>query len=110
MTISLPVWVIKAVNKKHNVFLWMGMDSAHWGEGGSVGCPGRTSVVQKPTMGWGFLTSGWQDLPCVFAGSGFSAQGTPTGRGEASIKTRGCTTIENLENFTTTLYILVFFK
>ena len=32
----------------------------------------------------------------------------PTARGEASIKIRRYTTIKNLENFNTTLYILVF--
>jgi hypothetical protein len=76
MVIGLPVWVIKAIDKKRRAFLWTGMDSAH---GGSVGCPRRTSVVPKLAVGWGSLTSGWQDLPCVFAGSGFSAQGTPAG-------------------------------
>lgn len=46
--------------------------------GGSAGYLGRTSVVPKLLVGWEFLTSGWQGLPCVFAGSGFSAQGIPT--------------------------------
>lgn len=42
---------------------------------GSAGCPGRTSVIPRPLVGWASLTSGWLGLPCVFAGFGFSALG-----------------------------------
>ena len=54
MAVGLPVWVIKAIDKKCRAFLWMGTDSAH---GGSVRCPGQTSVVLKLAVGWGSLTS-----------------------------------------------------